>query len=148
MEITIWNPWGDFGSFEKSMDRMFDEAFRNMYPAERKEPTVRSWKPVVDIYEAEDSYVVRADLPGVKKEDIQIDLHDGTLTLRAEKKLEEKASKDNYLRVERAYGNFIREFTLPENVDAQQISAKYTDGVLEVTLPKKEEVKPKKIQVS
>ncbi len=148
MEIVKWNPWSDLNSLEKRMNRMFDETLRNLHPAERKEPQAGSWTPATDIYETENSYVVKADLPGVKKEDIQIDLHDGTFTLKAEKKFEEKESKDNYLRVERAYGSFVRSFRLPKNVDAEKIKAEYKDGVLEVTLPKKEEAKPKKIQVN
>ncbi|HEX3037252.1 MAG TPA: Hsp20/alpha crystallin family protein, partial [Thermodesulfobacteriota bacterium] len=119
-----------------------------LHPAERKEPQAGSWVPAADIYETESGYVVKADFPGVKKENIQIDVHDGTLTLKAEKKFEEKESKDNYLRVERAYGSFVRSFRLPKNVDAEKIEAEYKDGVLEVTLPKKEEAKPKKIQVN
>ncbi|HEX3035019.1 MAG TPA: Hsp20/alpha crystallin family protein [Thermodesulfobacteriota bacterium] len=148
MEIVRWNPWGEFNSLEKRVNRMFDETLRNLYPTERKEPQAGSWTPAADIYETESGYVVKADFPGVKKEDIQIDVHDGTLTLKAEKKFEKKESKDNYLRVERAYGSFVRSFRLPKNVDAEKIKAEYKDGVLEVTLPKKEEAKPKKIQVN
>jgi len=93
------------------------------------------------------SFVVKADLPGVNKDDIQIDLKDNTLTLKGEKKFENKVSKDNYIRVERSYGTFVRSFTLPQNVDAEKIKATYKDGVLELTLPKKEEAKPKQIKV-
>lgn len=148
MEIVRWNPWSELSSLEKRINRMFDETLKNLHPAERKEPQAGSRTPATDVYETENSYVVKADFPGVKKEDIQIDVHDGTFTLKAEKKFEEKESKDNYLRVERAYGSFMRSFQLPKNVDAEKIKAEYKDGVLEVTLPKIEEAKPKKIQVN
>src|SRR3989337_75350 len=103
--------------------------------------------PAVDIYETNDSFVVSADLPGLNKDEIQIDLKDNTLTLKGEKKFEEKVSKDNYIRVERAYGSFVRSFTLPQNVDPEKIKAEYKEGVLEITIPKKEEAKPKQIKV-
>jgi HSP20 family protein len=102
-----------------------------------------TWAPTADIYETDDSFRVEVDLPGVNKDDIRIDLEDNTLTIQGEKKFEEKASRDNYLTMERAYGIFVRSFTLPQNVDADNIKAKYQGGVLELTIPKKEDIKSK-----
>ena len=127
---------------------MFGETLKSLYPAEGEELERGTWAPAVDIHETEDSYVVKADLPGMNKDDIKVDLRDNTLTISGEKKFEEKASKDNYIRMERAYGTFVRSFTLPPNVDAQKIQAKFKDGVLELTLPKKEDAKPKQISIN
>ncbi|HEY7535510.1 MAG TPA: Hsp20/alpha crystallin family protein [Thermodesulfobacteriota bacterium] len=145
--LRILDPWRDFGSLQGKINRMFDETMRTLYPNEGEELEKGAWAPAVDIYEAEDSFVVSADLPGINKEDIQIDLKDNTLTLKGEKKFEQKVSKDNYIRVERTYGSFVRSFTLPQNVDADKIKAKYKEGVLELSIPKKEEAKPKQIKV-
>jgi HSP20 family protein len=145
--LRILDPWRDFGSLQERINRMFDDTIRTLYPHGGEELERGAWMPAVDIHETEDGYVVKADLPGLKKEDIQIDLKDSTLTLKGEKKFEEKVSKDNYIRTERAYGTFVRSFTLPHNVDAEKIKASYKDGVLELTLPKKEEAKPKQIKV-
>ncbi len=145
--LRIFDPWRDFGTLQERINRIFDETMRALYPQEGEELERGTWIPAVDIHETEDNYVVKADLPGMKKEDIQIDLKDSTLTIRGEKKFEEKVSKDNYIRTERAYGTFVRSFTLPNNVDAEKIKASYKDGVLELTLPKKEEAKPKQIKV-
>jgi HSP20 family protein len=146
-ELRMWDPLRGFGSLQERINRMFDDTMRTIYPQEGEELERGTWMPAVDIHETEDGYVVKADLPGIKKEDIQIDLKDSTLTLKGEKKFEQKVSKDNYIRTERAYGTFVRSFTLPHNVDSEKIKASYKDGVLELTLPKKEEAKPKQIKV-
>jgi HSP20 family protein len=148
MAITRWDPWREFGSLQEKINRMFDDTLRGALPGEREELERGMWAPAVDIHETNDSYVVKADLPGVNKEDIHLDLKDNTLVLRGEKRFEEKASRDSYIRVERAYGTFVRSFTLPRNVDAEKIQAKYKDGVLELVLPKREEAKPKQISIN
>jgi HSP20 family protein len=145
--LRILDPWRDFGTLQERINRMFDETMRALSPQGGEELERGAWMPAVDIHETDDEYVVKADLPGLKKEDIQIDLKDSTLTLKGEKRFEEKVSKDNYIRTERAYGTFVRSFTLPHNVDSEKIKASYKDGVLELTLPKKEEAKPKQIKV-
>ena len=145
--LRVLDPWKDFGSLQERINRMFDDTIRTLYPTDGEELEKGTWAPAVDIYETNDSFVVSADLPGLNKDEIQIDLKDNTLTLKGEKKFEEKVSKDNYIRVERAYGSFVRSFTLPQNVDPEKIKAKYKEGVLEVTIPKKEEAKPKQIKV-
>lgn len=145
--LRVSDPWKDFGSLQERINRMFDDTIRTLYPTDGEELEKGTWAPAVDIYETNDSFVVSADLPGLNKDEIQIDLKDNTLTLKGEKKFEEKVSKDNYVRIERTYGSFVRSFTLPQNVDPEKIKAKYKEGVLEVTIPKKEEAKPKQIKV-
>ncbi len=147
VRLMVRDPWTGFGTLQDRINGMFEQTIRRFYPEGEEVVERRSWAPEVDIHETEDSFVVKADLPGISKEDIQIDLKDSTLTLKGEKKFEDKISKDNYIRVERSYGTFVRSFMLPKNVDAEKIKAKYKDGVLELTLPKKEEVKPKQIKV-
>ena len=105
------------------------------------------WAPAVDIHETDDGFVVTADLPGIKKEDIEIDLKDSTLTIKGEKKFKEKAPKENYIRIERSYGKFIRSFSLPNNIDSEKIKATFKNGTLELGIPKKEETKPRQITI-
>lgn len=107
----------------------------------------RVWAPAVDIAENENEIVLRAELPGMKQEDIDIELTGDTLTLRGERKFENEERKDNFVRVERSYGRFQRSFTLGVPVQSDQVKATYKDGVLEVHLPKSEETKPRKVQV-
>jgi HSP20 family protein len=147
MRLVRLNTWGDFGSLQDRINKMFGDTLKTFYPQENEELERGIWTPAVDIHETDDGYVLRADLPGIKKEEIQIDLKDNTLLVKGEKKFEEKASKDNYIRTERAYGTFVRSFSLPDNVDTGKIKASYKDGVLELVLPKKEEAKPKQIKV-
>jgi HSP20 family protein len=108
---------------------------------------VREWSPALDVEEKEGTYVVKADLPGVKKEDIHIELENGTLTLRGERKAEREETRGTWHRVERTYGNFERRFRLPEGVSENDIHAKYTDGVLELTIPAPKPTEPKAIEV-
>ena len=139
MRLKLWEPFRSFRPAYGDFESWFDNTDGS--EAERR------WRPSVDVYENEGGYVLKADLPGMKKEDIKIDVNDGTLTIKGEKKLEEKTEKDNYVRVERSFGSFMRSFTLTDDVDTENIEAAYKDGVLEITLTKKEEAKPKEIQV-
>jgi HSP20 family protein len=141
MRIKVWEPFRSFRPFYGDFDKWFDEA------ADANSPANGTWHPAVDVYETEGSYVLKAELPGVSKEDIKIDVNNNALTIKGEKKFEEKTEKDNYMRVERRYGSFTRTFALSDKVDSGNIKAAFKDGVLEVTLPKKEEAKPKEIKV-
>ena len=105
------------------------------------------WNPVVDIYDNDDAIVIKAELPGIDKKDISIDLKDGVLTLEGERSYDNEVKEENYHRKERAYGKFHRSFRLPENVDVDNIKADYKDGILKIDIPKPEEVKPKKVEV-
>jgi HSP20 family protein len=126
------------------MDRIFDEFF-GMVPARTERGTM--WSPAVDVREDEDNFYVEAELPGMTKDDIELEVEQNRLSIRGERKFEKKEEGENYHFMERSYGSFYRSFTLPKNVDADAINAGYKDGMLTVTLPKKEEVKPKKVSI-
>ncbi len=111
------------------------------------EPAARPWAPPVDIAETENELVVKADLPDVDPKNVAIQLENGTLTLKGERKFEEQNNNRGYHRLERSYGSFVRAFSLPDSVDGEKVKADYKNGVLTITLPKKEVAKPKKIQV-
>ncbi len=145
MKLRLWEPFERVRPFTKEWEEWINEASKAMSPREGLDNA--TWTPKVDVVENEDSYVVNADIPGMNKEDIKIDIDDNTLTIKGEKKLENKEEKENYIRIERSYGSFFRTFALSENVDRENIKANYKDGVLELTLPKKEEAKPKQIEV-
>lgn len=145
MRLKVWEPHRGFRPFQRNIGRFFNEFDYGLQSAEGLDEA--TWTPKVDIYETENSYVLNAELPGLTKEEINIDVNDNTLTLKGEKKFEEKVEKDNYVRVERNYGNFARSFVLSDDVNPERISASYKEGVLELTLPKKEEAKPKEIKV-
>ncbi len=159
MAIVRWSPardlarWSSFEDFPREMrrmwremDRMFDNFFRGSESEEAEHPLTR-WSPDVDIHETEDSFVVKAELPGLTKDDVKITLRDDVLTIRGEKKQEKETKKENYHRIERNYGAFHRSFTLPTSVRSDKIEATYEDGVLTLTLPKVEEAEPKEIEV-
>jgi len=125
------------------MNSVLNDSLFRLAPTE----TVGSWLPPVDIEEESDRVVLRAEIPGVSRDDIDVSVENGTLTLRGEKKQERKIEAENAYRLERFYGSFSRSFVLPTRINAERIKATYKDGVLEVVLPKAEEAKPKKIKV-
>ena len=143
--LARWDPFSDLRDTRREMDRLFGSLFgatpANMAAAEGV------WSPAVDIYETKEAFLVKAELPGMKQEDIQITIVDSTLTLKGERKREDEVREEGYTRVERAYGTFQRALALPSTVDAAKVRARYKDGVLEIELPKKEEAKPKEIKV-
>jgi len=149
-ELTRWSAFEDFPRemrrMWREMDRMFDNFFRGG-EFEEAEHALTRWSPDVDIAETDDAFVVKAELPGITKDDVKITLRDNVLTIKGEKKQEKEMKKENYHRVERCYGAFQRSFTLPATVKADKIEATYKDGVLTLTLPKVEEAKPKEIEV-
>lgn len=142
MTITRWSPTSELMRMHDQLNRLFDES------AERgTDLHYGSWSPAVDLREEDYQYVLHADMPGMKKDDIDIHVENNVLTITGERRFESEAKKDNYHRIERAYGKFVRSFTLPARVVADAISAGYRDGVLEVAIPKAEESKPKKIAI-
>jgi len=145
MRIKVWEPFRSFRPVYGEFDKWFDEAANAYSPV--KAQANGTWHPNVDVFETEGGYVLKAELPGVNKEDIKIDVSNNTLTIKGEKKFEERTEKDKYVRIERSYGSFTRTFALSDKVDSENIKAAYKDGVLEITLPKKEEAKPKEIKV-
>jgi len=132
-------------TLQQKLNRLLEETFR---PLLGEEPvSMAAWSPSCDIYETGNEIVVKAEIPGIKKEDIKVSIQDGVLTISGERKFEEEIKKENYLRVERGYGSFTRGFTLPPYVDAKKISAEFKDGLLELKLPKTEEAKPKEVEI-
>lgn len=148
--LSVWEPYKGLNLFSEAFHKIFDDTARTLSTFGVEDLGAGSWAPRVDIYETKDSYMVSADVPGIKKEDIDIDFKDNILTVRGEKKFEEKSDKDNYVRVERKYGKFVRSFSLSDNVEAGKIKASYKDGVLEIKIPKREEAatKPVKVEVN
>ena len=151
MAIVRWEPFRDLLTLQGRMNRLFDESFRGASRGSATEDDWAlggSWAPVVDIYEQEGHIVLKAELPGIDSKDVDIRLENNVLTLSGERKLDNEVKRENYHRVERAYGSFTRSFTLPTVVDQEKINAEYKDGVLRVTLPKREEAKPKQISIA
>ena len=143
--VTRWDPFVELLDMRKDLDRVFGSFF-GATPAGMA-TTEGVWAPAVDIYENKDGFVVKAELPGMKQEDIQITIVDNALTLKGERRRENEVRDEGYTRIERAYGTFQRALVLPSVVDASKVRAKYKDGILEIELPKKEEAKPKEIKV-
>ena len=149
MAIVRWEPFRDLMSLQERMNRLFDEQARASRTGTADEWALGgSWAPAVDIYEQDGNIVMKAELPGIDPKAVDIRLENNTLTLRGERKLDKEVNEDNYHRVERSYGSFSRSFTLPTVVDQGNIKAEYKDGVLKLTLPKREEAKPRQIQVN
>ena len=142
MAIVRWDPAAELAGMEiDRLNRMFAEFYG--------EPFSRGWMPPVDIFETENHEVVlKAELPDMKREDINLTFENGVLTLKGERKFEHETRKDSYHRRERRFGAFSRSFTVPNTVDASRIAASYKDGMLTITLPQREEAKPKQISVN
>lgn len=147
MAIVRWDPLRDLVSLQERMNRMFEDSYRG---AGRSDDWALggAWAPAVDIYEQDGNIVMKAELPGVDPKDVDVRLENNTLTLSGQRRLDSEVKQENYHRVERAYGTFTRSFTLPSVVDQGHIKAEYKDGVLKVTLPKREEAKPKQINIA
>ena len=130
-------------------DELFNRLFNETFPAVfgEQEPTTRTWAPPVDIYETENALVLKADLPGIDPKDVDIRIENGVLYLKGERKFEKEEKKENYHRVERSYGAFTRSFALPNSINADHVKAEYKDGQLILTMPKREEAKPKTIKI-
>jgi HSP20 family protein len=130
-------------TLQDQINRLFNETF----DSSSQEGSLTTWAPAVDIFETEHELVVKADLPDVKPEDLDIRVENNILTIRGERKFEKKVTEDKYLRVERSYGSFSRSFSLANTVNTEAIKADYKDGVLTLSIPKREEAKPKQIKV-
>ncbi len=146
MAIARWTPMGHLQSFQDEMNRMFNQFFRSG-TGEEGSWAQRTWAPPVDIYETDDALVFQADLPGVAKDEVSIEVHNNTLILRGERKHDAAVTEDNYHRVERAYGPFQRSFVLPTMLDQEKVQASYHEGILELRLPKLESAKPRRIAI-
>ncbi len=148
MAIVRWDPFRDLLTLQERMNKLFDESYRGRAGSEDDWALGGAWAPAVDIYEQGSDLVLKAELPGVDPKDVDVRLENNTLTLRGERKFDNEIKRESYHRIERSYGAFSRSFTLPSTVDQNHIKAEYRDGVLRVTLPKREEAKPKQIAIN
>jgi len=146
MKATLnrWEPFRGASTLQEQVNRLFGNALERS----AEESNLTSWAPAVDIYETEHELVVKADVPEVDPKDLDIRVENNILTIRGERKFEKKVNEENYLRVERAYGTFSRSFSLANTVNSEAIKADYQNGVLTLTIPKREEAKPKQIKVN
>src|SRR5581483_9511956 len=146
MALIRWEPARELGTIQNEMNRLFNTFFDTPTPG--NSGAYRRWIPAMDLVETESDFVLRADLPGLSEEDVNIELEDNVLTVSGERKSEHEDRKEGYYRVERAFGAFSRSLTLPEGIDPEGIKASFDRGVLEVTIPKPEERKPRKVAIS
>ena len=146
MNLVRWTPFGEMTAMQNRINRMFNGPY---WPAGRMDDdtAMGMWNPAVDLYEKDDHFVIKAELPGVNKKDIAIDLKDRVLTLSGERSYENEVKEENYYRRERSYGKFQRVFTLPADVDSDKIKAEFNDGLLQIEVPKPEEQKPKQVTI-
>src|SRR5690242_9144741 len=147
--LTRWEPLREFSTMQDRMNLM-NRLFRESYSPEGPEEalTTTSFAPPVDIYEDEHTITLKMEVPGIDEKDIDVRIENNTLTVHGERKIEKEEKEENYRRVERQYGSFVRTFTLPQTVDTDNVSATYDKGVLKISLPKKAEAKPKQIKVN
>jgi HSP20 family protein len=144
MAIVRWDPFRELVAMQERLNRFFDEARRS----DDDVMTQGDWIPAVDIFQTDQHEVVlKAELPGLKREDIDVQVENNTLTIKGERRQEKSVAKEHYHRVERCYGTFSRSFSLPNTIDSEKVRAEYRNGVLSVTLPLREEAKPRQIQV-
>lgn len=154
MVLDIWRPRGRVAAWRplkdlEDIERRFDEMFSRSWPALwAHAPEEKAWLPSVDVFEKNGNLVVKAELPGMKEEDIDVSVEGDMLNIRGEKKTESEVKEDNYYQSECSYGSFLRSVPIPSNVDSSKIAAEYENGVLQVTLPKLAGEKPKKIAVA
>ena len=146
MSIVRYDPFRDLRTLQEEVNRLFSS---NLTRGFGEEGIGRgAWNPSVDIFENKDHIVLEAELPGMKQDDFELTVENNVITLRGERQFEKKEESDNYHRVERSYGSFTRSFTLPQTVSAEGATAEYSNGVLRVTLPKREETKARRIQIN
>jgi HSP20 family protein len=143
--LMVTDPFRELFEMQRSLNDLFEN---NLGKSMGQETALNTWTPAVDIYEDENQFLLKLELPEMNKEEIKINLNENTLSIQGERRFENEEKRDSYHRVERTYGQFYRAFTLPPNVNGEAISAEYKDGVLRLSLPKKEEAKPKQINVS
>jgi HSP20 family protein len=142
MALVRWEPMRELNALQGEMNRLFNSFFD-----EGNDAQGRRWAPAVDLLERDDSLVLKADLPGLNEDDVQIEVRDNVLTIAGERKAEHEERQNGYYRVERSFGRFSRSLQLPDGVDAESIAASFDKGVLEVTIPKPEQRQPRRIEI-
>lgn len=146
MNLVRWNPWNELSTLQNRVNSLFNEPFFRS-GREDDELSIGTWYPAVDMFENDDKIVIKAELPGMDKKDISVDVKDRILTLSGERNYDNEVKEENYYRRERVSGKFKRAFNLPMDVDADKIKADFKDGVLRVEMPKPEEQKPRRIAI-
>jgi HSP20 family protein len=147
MPLVKWDPFHNVATLQDRINRLFEDSFPQAQGVE-DDMTVCAWRPKVDIFEADSGVVIKVDLPGVRKEDVSVEVKDNLLTLRGERKEEPEVPENRYYRRERTCGNFLRAFTLQAPITPDKIKATFKDGVLTVRLPHPEEDLPKRVRVN
>ena len=145
MAIIRWDPYKDIVTLRDRMNRLFEDM--SSPKSEEKNIMAGAWAPSVDIYENEHEVVLAAEIPGVDEKDVEIKVEDNNLTLRGERKFEKETKEENYHRIERSYGSFFRSFSLPSYIDQDRIEAEHENGVLKIRMPKRAELKPRKVKI-
>jgi len=148
MALIRWEPAAELGTIQNEMNRLFNTFFDQPNPGGRNGGAGRRWIPAMDLIETGDHYVLRADLPGLSDEDVNVQLEDNVLTISGERKAEHESQQEGYYRLERAFGGFARSLTLPEGIDPDGVQAHFDRGVLEIRIPKPEQKKPRQVQIS
>jgi len=147
MSIVRYEPWNLLNQLHHEIDSLFENRLARSNGEGGAIAATSDWTPAVDIKEEKDRYVIHADVPGVDPKDIEVDMENGVLTIKGQRESQNKEEREGYKRVERVRGSFFRRFSLPDTVDAEKISAKAKNGVLEVVVPKHEKIQPRKITV-
>lgn len=149
MAIVRWNPSRELLNVEREFNRFFNSIGNRFFlkDSDNDEYENAVWTPLTDISETDDNYLLKVDLPGIKKEDVKISFNDGKLTISGERKQETEEKDSKYHRVERSYGKYFRSFSLPQKIKEDKIDAEFKDGQLKITVPKAEEAKPREIEV-
>jgi HSP20 family protein len=145
--LTRWDPFKEMEELQNRLSGFFSRVPLRRGNGEKESITVAEWAPLVDITEDDKEYLIKAELPEVKKEEVKVTVEHGILTITGERKFEKEEKGRKYHRIERAYGSFVRTFTLPDDADAEKVNAEFKDGVLKVHLTKSERAKPKQIEV-
>lgn len=145
--LTAWNPFKEMDDLQSRVAKAFGLASTRTGNGAEELMTVADWTPSVDITEDDKEWLVKADLPELKKEDVKVTVEDGVLTISGERKMEKEEKDKKYHRIERSYGAFLRSFTLPDGTDPAKVNADFKDGVLKVHLAKSEKAKPKSLEI-
>jgi HSP20 family protein len=147
MSISRWQPFRDLVSTQDRFNQLFNDTFSRAF-GDQQELSPHAWVPPVDIYETGDSLVLKAELPGIDPNGVEICVEGNTLYLKGERKFEKEVKEENLHRVERSYGTFTRSFALPNTIDSGKVKAEYENGILTLTMPKREEAKPRTIKIN